>query len=341
MVNRGHNRGAAYVLALTTLLVGITLALAMLRSSSGCYIAENTRLKKQAAVDLAEAGVDYAYWQIHYQCRKLPHTADLTLTSGTVHIAATDDGDRETSTMLVTSTGTCGKHSHTIKRVVAGLLPYHYALCVKSSIIEADAIINSNGTGGVRTNGLIWLTNYGNTLSSGAWAADNISAVGTVNPKHPNSPKIAFPEIDESYYYSVASKKYIGDTNVSFPISGLSGGVIYVAGKAYVSGTYTGVYTVVASGDIVVNGSLSAANSSSFMALLSPDEIIVYNNSGYVAALLYSHNSLNTGNIQIYGYPTVYGSASADAFSTEHTAVINHNSGLNIEAMRQLDLPGL
>ncbi|MCE5321931.1 hypothetical protein LLG46_01290 [bacterium] len=336
-----RRHGAAYLLALTTLLVGITLGLAMLRSSESQYITQVSRQKKQAAADLAEAGVDYAYWKVHYQGEKLPYTTDVDTTSGTIHIVATDDGARETSLMLVTSTGTYGNCKHTIKRIVQGLLPYHYALCVKKSIIEGDAIINNNGYGGVRTNGQIWLTNYGTTMTSGAWAASSITANGAATPRYPNSPAIAFPSIDLSYYYSIASRVYWNNTNINFPIYGLSGGVIYVMGQAYVSGTYTGTYTLVATDDIIVTGSLSSANSSSFLALITLDKITINNSSGYVSALLYSHNSLSTGGIDIRGYPTIYGSASADEFATEYTSVINGNSLLTIDVMRQLKLPGL
>jgi hypothetical protein len=336
-----NQRGAAYVLALTTLLVGVTLALAMLRSAGGYFMAEDTRNKRQAAIDLAEAGVDYAYWSVHYQCQKLPYTTDITLTSGTIHIEATDDGNREASTMLVTSTGTCGKHKHTIKRVTLGLLPYHYALCENKKIEDADAIINSNGVGGVRTNDLIKLDNTGTTITSGAWAVNTISTKGNITPQYPSSPPIAFPDIDYSYYYSIASMRFWGDVYLSFPLWGFSGGVIYVTGRAFVSGTYNGVYTIVSTGDLVVTGSLSSASSQSFMALLSSQKIKVDNFSGYVDAVLYSHKADNTGKIETRGYPTIFGSAAGDDFPTEHSVVINGNNRLNIDVMRQLKLPGL
>ncbi|MHB9036214.1 MAG: hypothetical protein ACYC64_06075 [Armatimonadota bacterium] len=334
-------RGAAYVLALTTLLVGVTLGLAMLRSAGGYYTAEDTRQKRQAAIDLAEAGVDYAYWKVHYQCQKLPYTTDITMTSGTIHIEATDDGNREASTMLVTSTGTCGKHKHVIKRVTLGLLPYHYAWCEKHRIDDDDGIINSNSVGGIRTNDLVKLDKLSTLVTNGAWAVNTISTNGSIAPQYPGSPPIAFPEIDYAYYSSIASRKYLGDTWLFFPVWGLPNGVIYVTGRALIGGTYTGLYTIVATGDINVIWPLASANSSSFMALISTEKVKVDNSSAGVEAILYSHKADNTGDIEIRGYSSIRGSIAGDDIVVEHDQTINGNNKLNIDVMRQLKLPGL
>ena len=93
--------GAAYVLALVTLLVGMTLALAMIRSSSSSFYAENSRYRKRAALNIAEAGADCAYWQVHWNNQRLPYSADVSLGSGSFHVDATDDGSRQLSTMKI------------------------------------------------------------------------------------------------------------------------------------------------------------------------------------------------------------------------------------------------
>ncbi|MEN6355957.1 MAG: hypothetical protein ABFD83_02605 [Armatimonadota bacterium] len=336
-----RKRGAAYVLALTTMLVGMTLGLAMLRSSGSQYIAQVSRQKKQAAVDLAEAGVDYAYWKVHYQGEKLPYTTDVTTTSGTIHITATDDGNRDASMMLVTSTGTCGKYKQTIKRVVQGLLPYHYALCVNKKIDDADPITDTNPVGGVRTNDLVKLDNVYTNLKNGAWAANTISTKGSVYPQYPNSPAIAFPDIDLTSYASIATLTYSGDTYLTFPIFGFSGGVIYVNGKAYVSGLYSGMCTVVSTGELTVVGALKYSDVNSYIALMSPTRVKVDNLSNEVDALMYAHKSDNTATLEIRGYPPVLGSASGDNFVSEHGLTVYGDSTITIDVMRRLKLPGL
>lgn len=335
------NRGAAYVLALTTLLVGVTLGLAMLRSSNGYYMAEDSRQKKQAAINLAEAGVDYAYWRVHYQGQKLPYTTNITTTSGSIHIEATDDGNRAASTMLITSTGTVGKHKQKIKRVMLGLLPYHYAICVNNKLEDADAIINNNtAVGGVRTNDLINLTHSGTSITTGAWAVNTISTTGSISPRYPSSPPILFPSIDNSYYSSIANRKYYGDTWINFPLYG-SSGVIYVVGKAYVWGLYTGVNTVVSTDDLVVVGMLKGSTSSAYMALLSTKRIRIANSSNEVEAVMYSHNSSNTGIVEVDDWPYITGSIATDTLVTAQNLVIAGDPTLTLGIMRQLNLPGL
>jgi hypothetical protein len=335
------NHGAAYVLALTTLLVGVILGLAMLRSSNSYYMAEYSRQKKQAAVNLAEAGADYAYWKVHYQGQKLPYTADLTTSSGNIHIEATDDGNRAASTMLITSKGTVGKHSQKIKRVMLGPLPYHYAVCENQKLEDADAIINNNTVvGGVRTNDLINLTHSGTSITTGAWAVNTISTTGSISPRYPSSPPVLFPTIDNSNYSSIADRKYYGDTWINFPLYGFSG-VIYVVGKAYVWGLYTGVNTVVSTDDLVVIGMLKGATSSSYMALLSTKRIRVANSSNEVQAIMYSHNSSNTGVVEVNDWPYITGSIATDNLTTAQNLVIAGDPRLTVGVMRQLRLPGL
>ncbi len=106
------------MIALVTLLVGSTLSLALLRASLGQFTSESSRQKKQAAADLAEAGIDYAHWQVVSKDQALPYSADITLNTGSFHVDAVDDSARQQDAVLITATGTVGNCSHTMKRVI-------------------------------------------------------------------------------------------------------------------------------------------------------------------------------------------------------------------------------
>jgi hypothetical protein len=127
----------------------------MLRATSGYFIAENSRDKKRAAVNLADAGIDYAFWQIHYNGAHLPYSATVTLATGTFQVSAADDGSRDRSTMLITSTGTAGSHSYAIRRVTLGPLPYHYVYCENRSILDSNTLTSPGSGRGMRANGSI------------------------------------------------------------------------------------------------------------------------------------------------------------------------------------------
>lgn len=337
---RRNRNGAAYVLAVTTLLAGITLGLAMLRASGAYFMSEDTRQRKQAAMNLAEAGIGYAYWQVHYANQPLPYTADVTLSTGRFHVEAVDDGNREPSTMLITSTGTVGKHSHTVRRVTLGLLPYHYAYCENRNTDDGDAL-NMTGAGlGMRANGSIKLDSLLNNITAGAWATTTISTKGWVQPRYPGSPPIYFPEIDYSYYNSVATHKYWSDrwyTFLDYP----SGAIIYVSGRVYIRGWYRGCITVVATGDIIINGSLSPADSNSYMALITREDIYIDYGAGYVDAIMYAHRSGLGSEANINGYTTICGLVASDDNTTTSTTNFSRNTKLTLAIMRQLKLPGL
>ena len=334
-------RGAVYVLALVTMLVGITLALALLRTVGASFMQENSRDKKQAAVNMAEAGVDYAFWQIHYKGRKLPFFADVALTTGSFHVDAVDDGNREASAMVVTSTGTVEKHKHTIKRVTLGPLPYHYMWCENREIYDGDMLTNTGVIGGFRANGLIRLDHTYTNITTGAWATGTITFKGTVTPRYPSSPPIAFPDIDYTYYQSIATNTYIGDR--TFTVLNYAGGHadIYVQGNVTVYGIYTGVYTIAATGDISINGTLSPGSPDSFLALITMKQIKIEAGCPSLDAVLYAHKSDKNAGIPIKGVTTITGSMAADNFTTDSPVTMYYDSRLTLSIMKQLHLPGL
>ncbi|MCE5199397.1 MAG: hypothetical protein ABFD54_04775 [Armatimonadota bacterium] len=336
-----NQRGAAYILALVTLLAGSVLALAMLRSSSAYFFAETSRSEKQAAINIAEAGIEYAYWNIHYYGKKLPFSDDLTLTSGRFHVEAVDDGNRERSAMLVTSTGYYKDHAHTIKRVMLGPLPYHYALAENSNLAEPSPIVDVGSAGGIRVNGSVSIPSNANDIDSGCWATTTISAFGSVWPRYPNSPPLAFPDIDYTYYNSVAIKTYYWDTTFyswSYPSQD---GVIIVNGNASVGGYYSGVHTIVATGNIYIRSSLLPSSSNDHLALITSQQIIGDYSSTTVDAILYSHNSAKTAKIVFHSTTDMYGTLASDNIDLSGYTWLHGDQDLNIALMRKLHLPGL
>lgn len=338
-----RNRGAAYILAITTMLVGMTLALAALRASSGCFLSEDSRCKKQAAQNLAEAGVDYAFWQVHYNGAQLPFSADVTLDTGIFHVEAVDDGNRDRSTMRITSTGTYRGVSKKIVRVALGLLPYDYAWCENSDVSDWDAI-NISGSGkGMRANGSIYLYNTASSISGG-WATSTIS--GPVSPKYANSPSILFPDVDYNSLQSAATVVYYGYvTLTSANLQLASGGaLIYVIGNVSIQGDYVGTYTVVSTGEVVISGDLKrkiSTDTNSAMGIIAGNKIQLNSGAHTVQAILYAHTSGNYGQVNIVGGQTVVGSIAGDDFITNGPVQASIDPKITLSKLRQLHMPGL
>lgn len=337
----GNKSGAVYVIALTTLLVGVMLGLAMLRSAGGSFFQADSQRRSQVAYNLAEAGIDYVFWRLHCEGAHLPLNETVTLTTGSFQVTATDDGNRDRSTVFVTSVGTAGRDKFTIRRVILGLLPYEYARCENSSIADGDANV-STGTGrGLRANGEIRLDNTSNNVSTGAWATSNITCKGTVTPKYPNSPPVRFPDIDLDYYYSIATRVYWSD--VVFDPIWFSGGnaVVLVFGKVWIRGAYNGTYTVIATDDVSVYGNLTRASPSSRLAIIATKKIKIEAGTSYAEGVFYCHNVYNTGVIEVKGVTTIKGSVSADTISTDKNTTFTFDPSIDIYTLRQLRLPGL
>lgn len=107
------------MLALTTLVVGITFALAMMQSSGSHFLTQRSQGLKQMAADLAEAGIDYAFLQVNKHGKTVPYTFPAVhLASGRFIVSVEDIPG--TATMLVTSTGTVNGTSYTMRRVTKG-----------------------------------------------------------------------------------------------------------------------------------------------------------------------------------------------------------------------------
>lgn len=337
------SRGAAYVLALVTMLVGSVLALAMLQAGNSYFLAENSKTKKQAAIDIAQAGADYAYWAVHYQGQSLPYTADVTTSGGTFHVVATDDGARDPSTMLITSTGTVAGHSYTLRRVTLGLLPYHYAWCENVSIGNAYPVSSTSYDRGFRTNAAAVMFSPANNVSSGIWAVGSIVTQGSVWPQHPSGPPISFPSIDYSYYASIANTFYSSDVTFTSLITPGSA-VLYVNGNATLyltSGKYKGCFTIVATGNISVRTNASACDAASDLALITDKTITIQTSATYFQGLVYAHRNDLMGKVQIQGMQSIVGSICGDDITTDHPVDIHRDSTFNLDTMRRLHLPGL
>ncbi len=299
----GNKKGSAYVLALTALLVGLTFALATLRSGSSLFIAEKKRMDRQAAINVAEAGIDYAYWLVHYQRQGLPFTANQSMNNGTFQINVTDNGINQPSTMLITSTGTSNGYTHTMKRIVMGPLPYEYGICSNDPIDTNIRITSTQSGPCMRSNGYIALPNSGTSITTGVWSRTYVSTSGNIPTRYTNCPPIYFPEINLSYYQSIATKTYnYGATfsGVNFPSKKE---IIYVNGNVNISGIFNGKYTIVSSGFIDITSSLTPADSNSYIALISPKSIEL------------KLSAANLNNVILYCY-SVGGSASIEIDSS-------------------------
>lgn len=343
---RCEEHGAAYLLAITTLVVGLILALALLRSSNAGFLSESGRADVGRAKYTAEAGVDYAAWQVLDQHVDIPYTADVTLTGKSFHVTAADDTARDPDTVLITSVGTASGNSYTSKRVVeCAPLPYDYAWCQSTSLSSSQAMVITSAKHGLRVNGNINLSNSGNNITTGALASGTITASGTVTPRYPSGPSLTFPTIDNTYYRSIANVVYNSDhTFNEGQLAFAQPTLIYVSGEATLQcSSYTGMVTIVASGSIRPSVTITASNQNSYLALISATGIdIITKNVDQLQAILYTHNSNKTGNVHWRDDIQFIGAVCTDTTTISGSPLIFGNDPrITHSILTQMHLPGL
>ena len=152
---------------------------------------------------------------------------------------------------------------------------------------------------------------------------------------------MTFPTIDYAYYSSVAALVFNTDKTFGSITAG-SPAVIYVNGSVTLgNGTHSGLITIVATGNININGVQSPADANSFLALINMGDINI--NNSPVHAIMYSHKWSNNAQIHVR-MPNVMitGCAAADDISLEQTSVtVTRDTVLTLSVMKQLRLPGL
>jgi Tfp pilus assembly protein PilX len=339
----GGRRGSVYVLAIVTLLVAVTLGMAMLKFVDTDFRAQTGETRRVAASNLAEAGVDHATWQIVYKGKNVPFSTDLTLNTGTVHVDVADDSARATSAVLITSTGRSGSYRSIAKRSIP-VLPYLYAWCENSNLSTDKTVYSTGMPGGIRVNGSVNLNRIYTNVTTGVWATSTISTTGTATPRYPSSPVVAFPDIDYNYLRSKARAIYYGD-KYFYNLWRNQSGVYYVSGRAIIGpGVYDGYFTIVSTGDVIITNDYTKYSSDSYLAVITTGQISIQGSADNVDAILYAHKSDGSGDIHcLASLFTRYicGAVVADKVDNDSTISVERDPGLTPAVMRQLHLPGV
>lgn len=146
-----------------------------------------------------------------------------------------------------------------------------------------------------------------------------------------NQPKIPLPDIDLNYYRSIATQYYPGDKTFSgnFTING----VIFVEGKASVSGTVSGQGLIVAVEGISVTGHVVYQSGDDFLALITPGQLKVAGNVR-IDGLLYSHNVELPTEVYLLGNVQINGAVIGDEIITKGNVQITYDPRI-----REINLP--
>jgi hypothetical protein len=191
--------------------------------------------------------------------------------------------------------------------------------------------VNLSG-GWVKSEGSISVGGGTTKIHGDAWAAGSISIskTGYIKAPHPNTPLPivsftlpAFPVLEQEIYRKIADYEYTGNT--TFTTSELTNirGVHFVNGDISISGTYSGLATIIATGKISITGNLFRSSTSDCLALLSFSDVETSTGCNPIWALIYAANIFNLNNNS-----WVYGAAIANKVIQGQNTRIFYNQDL-------------
>lgn len=169
------------------------------------------------------------------------------------------------------------------------------------------------------------LTEYGTTISAGG-AHITPSHTGTTQP---------FPSLDMAAYEAYARRfgQVITPTNGTYELHGNyeftdTNKVLYVKGNVDLSGSISGVGTIVAEGYIDITGNVSTAGhtgTQSPLVLVSTNQLRLRGNINFVDAFIYAHGIDGTQALaDAGGNVTIYGAVIADSIRSNGNITIHY-----------------
>ncbi|MGD0111773.1 MAG: hypothetical protein ABSD48_07895 [Armatimonadota bacterium] len=338
------DRGFALISAVMFLVLILALGSSMLDQTVQ-EVATGSRVKKETrAFHLAEAGIDYAAWQLYnLQTVTLPVTwtrGDL----GTGTFSTTvDKFNGSATTFAITSTGTSEGYASQVK-VIGSFLSAGGGGSTQNAVFNSALFSNSN----LSMNGNFTVTggtfSNGNTSMNGnATISGNVGSVGTIKTngnahiggaRTPGAAKISMPVIDTTHYKNEATQTF--STGKSFNGNTALNGVVYVNGNCSINGNFSGTGMIVATGTVTINGNakLVNPNSSDSFAIVAGGGVTINGNST-IQGWIYTHNVSNSDSFSGNGNATVTGGIAADVISVNGNFTLTYKQPSN-----SLDLPG-
>ncbi len=337
--NRARQHGFALLTSLVFLTVLLLLGSVLVEQSIQELNTASKLRKDTQAFNLAEAGIDYAAWQLYNAGPglSLPATWSRTdLAAGTFTVTATQYAG-SSDTLVLDATGAADGHQAEVK-VVGNFLTtgptdqnavFDYGLFSNSDLTMGGSF---SITGAVHANGNVRVN--GNPTVTG-----DVSAVGTVGGSRnfggqvlPRSDRVGMPVIDLQYYRSRALQILPGGTNFSgnTPLDG----IVFVDGNCSINGNFSGQGVIVCSGQVTINGNAGLVNpASDEFAIVSAGGVRI-NGNCTIRGWIYTHNLSLTASFSGNGNATVTGGVAAD--------VINKSNGNLTISYREptVELPG-
>ena len=317
------NRGSAFLTAMIFLVVLLGFGVSFVEMSIQ-EVSRASRIRKETrALNLAEAGLDYAAWRVYNENpTSLPVPYSRTdLEEGTfsamVDVYRDDTGAVVPNSLQVLSTGTSQGFVSQVKAVGQYLVTTgeNNGIFDNALFSDSDMTIGGNAdvTGTIHSNGNM-LVKGSSTITGDASAAGWLTEQGThiTGSKTAYAPKQSMPTVDITYYRAKADVVY--DSGQTFSGAVLDG-IVFVDGDVHISGQVDGKGVIVATGEIYVTGNTWLADGDAEFALVSTSRVRL-NGGARVEGAIYAHNVVVPAAVEGLGTADVLGCVIADVITS-------------------------
>jgi len=326
--------GFALVSAMIFLVVLLIVGASLVQTSmQELQVASRVR-KETRALNLAEAGVDYAAWQLYNGAgTSLPVTWDRSdLAGGTFAVTASQyvdaGGFAVPNTVILESTGTSQGWPAQVKVVGRFLLNPGTLNPVFDHALFSDAELRVGGTadvtGAVHANANIKVDGTA-TVDGDASSSGSIKVTGSATitgSAEEFAPSIPMPAIDLAYYRSIATTVIDGDYH--FNGDETLDGVTFVDGDCTINATFSGQGIIVCTGDVAINGSaLLNSVDDDELAIVSAGDVRI-NGTCRIEGYVYCHNMDFTSSFLGNGTADILGGVAADVIDVKGTLLVEY-----------------
>jgi type II secretory pathway pseudopilin PulG len=326
--------GFALISAMIFLVVLLIIGASLVQTSMQELKTASRVRKESRALNLAEAGIDYAAWRLYYAPNTpLPTTWTRSdLGAGSFSVTASryvnPAGNPVPNAVVLQSAGTSQGWQSQVK-VVGNFLQnpgvnnpiFGNALFSNSDLTlkgTADVIgrIACNGNLGLQGSAKV----TGDARASGSITTNGSSQI--TGAKTSYAPKVPMPTIDLAYYRSIATTVVSG--GYSFNGTTTLNGVTYVDGDCSINSTFSGTGIIVARGQVHVNGkaTLQDPPSDSF-AIVSAGGVVI-NGTCTIQGFIYTHNLDVPAGFTGSGSADITGGVVADVITCDGTLRVHY-----------------
>jgi len=293
--------GSASLLAIGTMVITLLAVLLVCTTAIESRVSSRRELDAIKLKTLADAGIQYGYWQRIWQNAALPYQVNnFAVGDGTVNVTVTDNASEVPNSIKIVSVANYRGKAFTSTRVVsigldtsAGI--YSYAF-VSGSEVTTNKLktgnSSSNTNGDMRINGDLKLHGqaaaYGNAYASGTITGE---VGGTL---YNGYAAVAFPSYDHTRYRDIAFTTATGNQTwgagtINFNIRNM---IYYINGSLTLNGTQTisGRGTLVVRGNVTINGNVQYANTDSRLVVLTENNLVIGSSVTGVVGIYYVHN---------------------------------------------------